>query len=64
MLMVAMDANYQLKSRLRASINKELMLGIGWSYFVNNRPYSDFLKDYVDENEVCIYYIDRAEHNS
>ena len=64
MLMVAMDANYRLKSRLRASINKEPMLGIGWSYFVNNGPYSDFLKDYVDENEVRIYYIDRAEHNS
>jgi hypothetical protein len=53
MLMVAMDANFRLKSRLQAAINKEPRLGLGWGYFVNNEPYFDFIKDYVDEEEVC-----------
>jgi hypothetical protein len=52
MLIVAMDANFRLKSRLRGSINREPTLGLGWSYFVNNGPYTDFIKDYVDEDEV------------
>jgi hypothetical protein len=60
MLMVAMDANFRLKSRLRGAMNKEPMLGLGWGYFVNNEPYSDFIKDYVDEEEVCSNYLDRA----
>ena len=54
MLTVAMDANFRLKSRLRGTgtIDKELTLGMGWSYFVDNAPYSEFIKGYVDENEV------------
>jgi hypothetical protein len=51
MLILAMDANFRLRSRLRG-INKEPALGLGWAYFVNNGPYSDFIKDYVDEEEV------------
>ena len=53
MLTVAMDANFRLKSRLRSTINKEPTLGIGWSYFVDNGPYSSFIKDYIDGDEVC-----------
>jgi hypothetical protein len=55
MLIVAMDANFRLKSRLRGPVNKEPTLGMGWSYFVDNGPYSDFIKDYVDQEEVCVY---------
>jgi hypothetical protein len=51
--MVAMDANFRLKSRLRGSKNKEPILGLGWGYFMNNGPYLDFIKDYVDKDEVC-----------
>jgi hypothetical protein len=59
--MVAMDANFRLKSRLRGAINREPTLGLGWSYFVNNGPYADFIKDYVDQDEVrfferCLIY--------
>jgi hypothetical protein len=50
-----MDANFRLKSRLRGSINREPTLGLGWSYFVDNGPYSDFIKDYVDEDEVRVF---------
>ena len=27
---------------------------MGWSYFVNNVPYSEFIKGYVDKNKVCV----------
>jgi hypothetical protein len=53
MLIVAMDANFRLKSRLRGTINKEPTLGLGWSYFVDDAPYSNFIKDYIDQKEVC-----------
>lgn len=53
MLTVAMDANFRLKSRLRNTTNAELTLGMGWSYFVDNRPYSEFIKNYIDKEEVC-----------
>jgi hypothetical protein len=52
MLIVAMDANFRLRSRLRG-INKDPAMGIGWAYFVNNTPYSEFIKEYVDLEEVC-----------
>jgi hypothetical protein len=29
----------------------------GWAYFVNNGPYSDFIKGYVDQDEVCCHFI-------
>jgi hypothetical protein len=54
MLTVAMDANFRLKSRLRSSSNKEPTLGLGWAYFVDNGSYSEFIKDYVDQDEVPI----------
>jgi hypothetical protein len=52
MLIVAMDTNFRLRSRLRG-INKDPEMGLGWAYFVNNAPYSEFIKDYVDLEEVC-----------
>ena len=55
MLMVAMDANFRLRSRLQGSSkNEELTLGLGWAYFVDNGSYSDFIKSYVDQDEVHI----------
>lgn len=50
-----MDANFRLKSKLRGGLGKspqEPALGLGWSYFVDNGPYSDFIKDYVQQDEV------------
>jgi hypothetical protein len=26
---------------------------MGWAYFVDNGPYSEFIKGYVDQDEVC-----------
>jgi hypothetical protein len=52
MLIVAMDANFRLQSRLRLSTLKHPALSPGWAYFVDNSPYADFIKDYVDDEEV------------
>jgi len=62
MLIVAMDTNFRLRSKLRGAVNKNHTLGLGWSYFVNNGPYSDFIKDYVDQEEVSVLAtIDKAQ---
>jgi hypothetical protein len=37
------------------------MLGLGLSYFVHNTPYIDFIKDYIDEEEVCPYVSKQVE---
>jgi hypothetical protein len=59
---IAMDANFRLRSKLRGAVNKNHTLGPGWSYFVNNGPYSDFIKDYVDQEEVSVLAtIDKAQ---
>lgn len=47
-----MDANFRLKSKLRSASTKDPKMGLGWAYFVDNAPYSEFLKDYVDQDEV------------
>ena len=61
MLILAMDANFRLQSKLRGALNK-IHLGLGWSYFVNNGLYSDFIKDYVDQEEVSMFaMIDKAQ---
>jgi hypothetical protein len=52
MLIVAMDANFRLQSRLRASSLKHPALSPGWAYFIDNSPYAGFIKDYVDDEEV------------
>jgi hypothetical protein len=51
-LMVAMDANFRLRSKLRGLQSKDPTLTPGWAYFVNNGSYADFIKDYVDQDEV------------
>ena len=52
MLIVAMDANYRLRSKMRGLQTKDPTLALGWAYFVNNGPYADFIKEYVDQDEV------------
>jgi hypothetical protein len=56
MLVVTMDANFGLKNRLWNTLNKEPSLGLGWAYFINNGPYSEFIKDYVDQEEVGLMF--------
>lgn len=51
MLIVVMDANFWLKSKLQAALMKDPAMGLGWAYFVDNQ-YTEFIKYYVDEDEV------------
>jgi hypothetical protein len=61
MLILTMDANFHLRSKLCDTLNK-IHLSLGWSYFVNNGPYSNFIKDYVDQEEVSMFaMIDKAQ---
>ena len=48
-----MDANFWLRSKLRGASSQDPTSGPGWSYFVNYPPYSRFIKNYIDEEEVC-----------
>ena len=57
MLIVAMDANFRLKNRLRKTTRSEPMLGLGMSYFVDDKPYTDYIKNYIDQEEVRLHYL-------
>lgn len=52
MLIVSMDANFRLRSRLRGTWNRDPSMAPGWAYFVENGSYADFIKNYVDVEEV------------
>ncbi|KAJ7058639.1 hypothetical protein C8F01DRAFT_1255789 [Mycena amicta] len=59
-LMLALDANFRLKNRLRVNDHEkhDPSLGSGWGYFVDSEPYKDHIWDYVAENDVstCIVF--------
>ncbi|KAJ7059329.1 hypothetical protein C8F01DRAFT_989825, partial [Mycena amicta] len=52
-LMLALDANFRLKNRIRANERQDPSLGSGWSYFVENAAYKEHLRDYVS---TCIAF--------
>ncbi|KAJ7106120.1 hypothetical protein C8R43DRAFT_963449 [Mycena crocata] len=58
MLILAMDANFRMKSRLRKNARMDNPLGPGLGYLVEGEPYADFLKDYIGEKDVstCIAF--------
>lgn len=49
-----MDANFRLKNRLRTTTKLDTTLGPGWAYFVQQAPYVDYIKNYVDQEEVSL----------
>ena len=59
MLILAMNTNFWLKSKIW-SMNQDPMLGPGWSYFVNNRPYTDLIKEYIHQDEVSSLSLKRS----
>lgn len=66
MLQLAMDANFCLRSKIRGASTQDPTLGPGWSYFVDYLPYSDFIKNYVDEEEASThtkYLLDITDYN-
>ncbi|KAJ7149496.1 hypothetical protein C8R43DRAFT_887995 [Mycena crocata] len=52
MLLLAVDANFKLKNRIRPNEIDDLSLGPGWSYWVEPRRYRKHLKKYVAEKDV------------
>ncbi|KAJ7178549.1 hypothetical protein C8R43DRAFT_942201 [Mycena crocata] len=58
MLILAMDANFRLKNRLRTNEHQDESLGPGFGCFVEPTGYRAHLKDYIAENDVstCIAF--------
>ncbi|KAJ7234341.1 hypothetical protein C8J57DRAFT_1531743 [Mycena rebaudengoi] len=58
MLLLAMDANFKLKNRMRPNEIDDPPLGPGWGYFVEPQSYRRHLKTYVPEKDIttCIAF--------
>ncbi|KAJ7805460.1 hypothetical protein B0H14DRAFT_3485136 [Mycena olivaceomarginata] len=58
MLIVAMDANFRLRNRMRANEIDDPSLGPGWGCWVDSTAYRDHIKNYVPESDVstCIAF--------
>ncbi|KAJ7182634.1 hypothetical protein C8R43DRAFT_1116267 [Mycena crocata] len=58
MLLLAVDANFKLKNRIRANERYDPSLGPGWGAFVEPTGYKDHLKNYVAETDIstCIAF--------
>ncbi|KAJ7824872.1 hypothetical protein B0H14DRAFT_2369302 [Mycena olivaceomarginata] len=58
MMLLAMDANFRLKNRLRANEHQDPSLASGLGYFVEEKGYKDHVKNYVAEKDVssCIVF--------
>jgi hypothetical protein len=54
MLILALDANFRLKNRLRANEHQDPSLGPGLGYFVEAEPYKKHLRNYVAEKDVRV----------
>jgi hypothetical protein len=52
MLIVAMDANFRLRNRMRANEIDDPSLGPGWGCWVDSTAYRDHIKNYVPESDV------------
>ncbi|KAJ7476816.1 hypothetical protein B0H11DRAFT_2234793 [Mycena galericulata] len=58
MLLIAVDANFKLKNRLRANEHQDDPLGPGWGAFVEPNAYREHLRGYVAEKDIstCIAF--------
>ncbi|KAJ7209468.1 hypothetical protein GGX14DRAFT_364154 [Mycena pura] len=57
-LLLAMDANFRLKNRLRKNEHQDPSLGSGLGYFVELTNYKDYLRDCITEDDVstCVAF--------
>lgn len=51
-LILAMDANFRLKNRLRSSTRGDPSLNSGWAYFVDDKEYRAHIIQYATQEEV------------
>ncbi|KAJ7143232.1 hypothetical protein C8R46DRAFT_1046246 [Mycena filopes] len=58
MLILALDANFKLKNRIRANARNDPALGAGHEYFVEPNAYREHLRNYVPEKDIssCIAF--------
>ncbi|KAJ7184784.1 hypothetical protein C8R46DRAFT_1026640 [Mycena filopes] len=58
MLILALDANFKLKNRIRANERYDPSLGPGWGAFVEPTAYKEHLRNYVGESDIstCIAF--------
>ncbi|KAK7019612.1 CxC2 domain-containing protein, partial [Favolaschia claudopus] len=58
MLILAVDANFRLRNRIRVNEIDDPSLGPGWGYWVEPNSYREHLKNYVHETEIstCIAF--------
>ncbi|KAK6992838.1 CxC2 domain-containing protein [Favolaschia claudopus] len=58
MLILAVDANFRLRNRIRVNELDDPSLGPGWGYWVEPESYREHLKNYVSETEIstCIAF--------
>ncbi|KAK7046798.1 CxC2 domain-containing protein [Favolaschia claudopus] len=57
-LILAMDANFRLRNRLRPNEKDDPPLGSGWGYMVEEKEYHEHLRGYVGEEDVstCVAF--------
>jgi hypothetical protein len=65
-LIIAEDANFKQKSRLRSSDEKDPALGPGWATFVNSQVYQDHLATHGNQEEIshCVGFSALWDANS
>ncbi|KAK7032023.1 CxC2 domain-containing protein [Favolaschia claudopus] len=58
MLILAVDANFHMRNRLRANQRDDPPLGDGWAYMLEEHGYYEHLQNYVGEEDVstCIAF--------
>ncbi|KAJ7215649.1 hypothetical protein C8J57DRAFT_1199378 [Mycena rebaudengoi] len=58
MLLIAIDANFRLKNRIRANELEDPPLGPGWGYWVEPKGYQEHVRRYVKETDIstCIAF--------
>ncbi|KAF7335584.1 CxC2 domain-containing protein [Mycena venus] len=58
MLLIAIDANFRLKNRIRANELEDPPLGPGWGYWVEPKGYQEHVRHYVTETDIstCIAF--------
>ncbi|KAL1739935.1 hypothetical protein HDZ31DRAFT_48503, partial [Schizophyllum fasciatum] len=63
---LAVDANFRLKNRIRKNENKRGALGEGLGYFVATEPYKHHISAYVKESDIssCIAFAALAEKDT
>ncbi|KAH8823082.1 hypothetical protein DL96DRAFT_1743418 [Flagelloscypha sp. PMI_526] len=58
MLLLAMDANFRLKSCLRKNSRGTVDLGDGWGFFIPSQTYREFISQVTDDDDIsnCVAF--------